>query len=147
MKSIPFPQANNMSLIFSVLTDIGNDGLSKSDVAKKYEIQERQGSYYLDALLYLGLVEKINTKYFLTQKGVNIRLSPKDEMKYKFIQEVLDHPFISSLWKDSKNLSKEKRYIHISSRLFNEFEMANSTAKRRASSIVTWFEWIENNLE
>lgn len=51
MKSLPFPQANNMDLIFSVLADIGNEGLSKDDVSSKYKINERQGSYYFDTTL------------------------------------------------------------------------------------------------
>lgn len=64
MKKVPFPQANNMDLIFSIFFDIGDEGLSKYDVIKKYNLADRQGSYYLDALLYIGVVKKINIKYF-----------------------------------------------------------------------------------
>lgn len=145
MKSLPFPQANNMDLIFSVLADIGNEGLSKDDVSSKYKINERQGSYYLDALLYLGFVEKVHSKYFLTQKGIDVRLAPQDAVKEKFIQELLKHPFIRSIWNDTRGMSKEDSSKFIESCIFNEYSTASSTAKRRASSIISWFEWIEKN--
>ena len=146
MNNVPFPQANNIELLFAVLNDIGMDGLTRIDVAAKYKIKDRQGSYYLDALLYLGFVEKVNTKYFLTQKGVNVRLSPKDKMKEKFIFELLEHSFIRELWNKYGYLSKEDRIIYISNKLIEKYSIANSTAKRRASSIISWFEWINKNI-
>ncbi len=84
MKHIPFPQANNLDLIFDIIMDIGNTGLTKSDVAAKYHMEERQGSYYLDALLYLGFVEKIHSKYFLTKKGITIKELPAHMRKKGF---------------------------------------------------------------
>lgn len=146
MKKLPFPQANNMDLMFSVLLDIGNDGISKTDVAVKYSMNERQGSYYLDALLYLGFLEKIHSKYFLTQKGINVRLAPQDCIKKEFIQQLLKHPFIYSMWIDTRKMNKTDASIFIESSIFNEYSTASSTTKRRASSIISWFEWIEKNM-
>lgn len=146
MKNIPFPQANNMDLIFNVLNDIGNDGLTRMDVSSKYNIKDRQGAYYLDALLYLNFVEKINTIYFLNNIGVKIRLSPKDEMRSVFAKEVIRHHFIGKLYYECKNMNKKEKQVYISNCIFNEYKMSSNTSKRRASSVVSWFDWIENNI-
>lgn len=145
MTNIPFPQANNIDLIFSVLNDIGNDGLSKNDVSSKYNIDPRQGSYYLDALWYLGLVDKFNTKYFLSPKGIKTRLTPKDNMKGQFIEYILEHPFIGKLYSQCKSMTHEESISFIANSIFNTIGLSNSTSKRRASSIIKWFEWIDVN--
>lgn len=145
MKKIPFPQANNLELIFNILYDIGEDGISKFDVAKKYMIKDRQGAYYLDTLLFLGFVEKVNTKYFLVENGIKIRLSPKDEMKSRFISELLNHNIIGELYNMTQNLDDNAKKLIISNYLFNKYNMAFSTAKRRAESIFSWFAWINKN--
>ncbi|MCQ2798794.1 MAG: hypothetical protein MJ220_02825 [Bacilli bacterium] len=143
MSKVPFPQANNIELIFAVLNDIGSEGLAKDEVAFKYGIDPRQGSYYLDALLYLGFVEKINTKYFLSNKGITTRLAPKDNMKKVFADHILEHPFIGVLYKECKGLERSKILTHVSTTIFNETGLSNSTSQRRADSIVRWFSWIE----
>ena len=146
MKKVPFPQANNIELIFSVLNDIGDTGLSKFDVSKKYKIDERQGSYYLDSLLYLGFVTKINTKYFLSDKGIKTRLSAKDEMKLTFISIILEHPFIGTLYKQCQTINSNEKTSFIASRIFNELNLSSSTSNRRASTIKAWFDWIDDTL-
>lgn len=146
MKKVPFPQANNMELMFNILKDIGDDGLSKSDIAKKYSIDERQGSYYLDALLYLDFVQKINSKYFLSTKGVKVRLSGQDEMINVFIDLILGHKYIGKLYSECKSLQSYQQQQYISSFIFNEIGLGYSTANRRANSIKSWFEWIDNHI-
>ena len=143
MKKVPFPQANSIELIFNILNDIGNEGISKLDVSKKYSINERQGAYYLDTLLYLEFVQKINTKYFLTRTGVEIRLSPYDHMKNKFIEEILKHDVIGMLYHKTKDLDKSEKKNIISNYLLTKLDMSLSTANRRANSIVSWFVWID----
>ena len=145
MSTVPFPQANNIELMFNVFKDIDNDGLSKTNVSKKYNVDSRQGSYYLDALLYLGLVQKINTKYFLSSKGVQVRLSSQDLMLSNFIKSIINHDFIGKMYIKCESLNSEQKIKYISSCLFNEIGMAQSTANRRASTIKSWFEWIDRN--
>ena len=110
MKKVPFPQANNMDLIFSIFFDIGDEGLSKYDVIKKYNLADRQGSYYLDALLYIGVVKKINIKYFLNNTGISIRLKGTDEIKNSFSKQILSNPFINELYYFSKNMDLSSKY-------------------------------------
>ena len=147
MKKIPFPQANNLGLIFNILFYIGPEGVSKYDVSQKYNIDEREGSYYLDALYFIGLVEKINTKYFLNARGTAVRLLSSDDAKDGFCKEVLSHSFLSSVydkWKSIDNPSEKVNYL--ASVIYNgNYGLNAETSKRRASSINSWFCWIEDN--
>lgn len=144
MKKIPFPQANNMDLIFNIFFDIGENGLSKYDVIKKYQLADRQGAYYLDALLYIGVVEKIKIKYFLNNIGINIRLKSIDEIKKSFCKQILSNPFINDMYiscKEMNSISVKKNYI--AGCIFNKIGLNLNTSHRRASTILNWFEWID----
>lgn len=145
MKNVPFPQANNMELIFNIFFDIGENGLSKYDVINKYHLADRQGSYYLDALLYIGVVEKINIKYFLNNTGIIIRLKSADEIRKCFCEQILNNPFIKEMYficKEITSLHVKKEYII--GRILDVTSLNKNTSARRASTILNWFEWIEN---
>lgn len=140
-RKIPFPQANSMNLIYSILLDISNNGISKREIAKKYEIDERQGSYYLDSLEFLGFVEKINTKYFYTEIGEKT-ISSK-QCKKMFIKALLENIHISRLYTQTKETSTEHKKIIIANYICKNFGLSLSTSKRRASTIISWFNWID----
>ncbi len=143
MKKVLFPQANNFELIFKVLYDIGPDGITKDAISKKYKMDERQGSYYLDALLYLDVVEKYNIKYFLNAKGIKIRLTSADDSKKVFCDYVLSHPFLGELYKQTQKMEQKEKLEYISAEIFNQYGLNSNTSARRASSIVSWFSTIE----
>ena len=145
MKHCPFPQANNLDLIFTIFMEIGPKGLSRYDVVKAHGLTERQGSYYLDALLFVGVVEKYNIKYFLNDVGVDIRLQSKDQMKSKFCDVLLKNEFINSVFEQTKYMKqKEAQKEYIENRIFNEYGLSMVTAHRRASTIYSWLDWIRN---
>ncbi len=146
MKNAPFPQANNIELIYDLFCKITDSGLSKFDVAEQYGLAERQGSYYLDALLFLGLVQKINTKYFICNDIVALRnkgsLTKKD-----FCVLILKHPFLNNEFIEVNKLKETKDKLkYLAARIKLEYKLNEATANRRASTIINWFEWINHCL-
>jgi len=139
----PFPQANNMDFMIHIFLNIGMDGITKFDVQKSSGLKDRQGSYYLDALVYLGLVEKYKTKYYLTERGKEIKLSPLEQMNAMFCEVILENKMLKYLYDKTKDMesSKESKEF-ISVILATTFELGNSTANRRASTVSAWFNWI-----
>ena len=146
-KTAPFPQANNLDSMFSILFDIGKEGIVREEVIDEYGLTTvRQGAYYLNALLFLGLVEKINVKYFLTQKGVDIRLASRKEAKKLFINAILNVPIIETIYNAMKSVSDRNKKSRIVSRIISEsYGLNEVTSDRRASTVLSWFEWIEIN--
>lgn len=146
-KNIPFPQADNLETIFSLFFEIGPDGLTKEDVIGKYGLDtDRQGDYYLNALMFIGLVEKFGIRFFLNSKGAKLRLESSNEIRSLFCKSVLEHEFLGPVYVESRKLDPTERKTYIAGRIFNDYGLAISTSERRATSICSWFDWIDKNI-
>lgn len=53
-----FPQADNLELVYKVFIDMTANGLNRYSFAEKYNLSDRQGAYYLNALCFIGLAKK-----------------------------------------------------------------------------------------
>lgn len=82
-------------------------GISKFDIMNKYGLHDRQGAYYLDALLFLGLVEKINIKYFIRTEIMEIAGDNIGVSRNKFCELILRHDFINLLYKETGIIKSE----------------------------------------
>lgn len=144
MRKIPFPQANNLELIYNIFCDFDSMGMNKFDIQRKYGLVEREGSYYLDALYFLGVLDKIHIKYFLNDKGMSVLKLLDEDRKSKFIYLIINHNFLGDLYNcigvfDSYKDKKD----YIAGRIGNNEKLGYNTAQRRASTIISWFSWID----
>lgn len=146
-RAIPFPQANNMELIFNIYNSFPDDGLLKEDIALKYDIDVRQGAYYLDALVFLDLVQKINVTYFPTMSILTFnKITSKKRRREWFCAKILEHEFFSDLIQIEDDGTKSVASIAIiTEKIRNTYDFSLSTARRRASSISAWLDWIREN--
>ena len=65
--------------------------LSKDDVTTEYDFDERQTIYYTDAALYLGLIEKKNSKYNLSKLGRKILSYNFKNRQLEYCKCILSH--------------------------------------------------------
>ena len=145
-KKVPFPQADNLETIYSLFFEIGPDGLTKDDVVGKYGLDtDRQGDYYLNALMYIGLVEKFGIRFFLNTKGAKLRLESSNNIRNLFCEAVLEHDFLGPVYSESRKIGASERRSYVAGRIFNEYGLDHSTSERRATSICSWFDWIDSN--
>ncbi|SEK18679.1 hypothetical protein SAMN02910377_00193 [Pseudobutyrivibrio ruminis] len=148
MKKIPFPQANNLERIYSIFLSIDARGVSKFDIIKSQGLAEREGAYYLDALYFLGYLEKYNTKYFLSKAGVQLQHHCFGDGKAVFAKEILKHHFFYDVYRQRDTFSEDKDFrAYIVHKISNDYQIGLNTAKRRASSVVAWLQWIDNNMK
>ncbi len=148
MKKIPFPQANSLERIYSIFLSIEDGGISKFDIIKSIGLAEREGAYYLDALYFLGYVEKYNTKYFLSKIGVSLKQNCIIDGKKVFAEEILKHHFFDEIYKQRESFDDDKDFrSYLIHKISNDYQIGLNTAKRRASSVVAWLQWIDNNLK
>lgn len=147
-KEPPFPQANNIDLIYEIFCTMNDDGLSKFDITDKYKLHDRQGAYYLDSLLFLNLVEKINTKYFIRADVMEIVGDNTQTTCNMFCKLVLNHPFLNMLYNDLRLFGNDDdKNKYIAAKIREVYKLGDGTSKRRASSIVNWFVWIKKNMD
>lgn len=144
MKKVPFPQANNLELIYNILLNFPQDGLVYSTVASENKITDRQGSYYLNALLFLDLVKKIKNRFFLSEKAILLK---KTLTKHTFCSYLITTSGISELYNTYILINQKKEASqYLTSYIRNNYGLEEATALRRASTITNWFVWIEKNL-
>jgi hypothetical protein len=148
MRKVPFPQANNLQMLFEIFINLDNNGISKFEVVERYGLVEREAAYYLDALQYLNLVKKHKLRYFLEHEGGNFTSSRDCKTHKEFAKNVLKNPFILILYLNSNNIiDKKERMKYIAERISANESLNLVTSMRRASTMVSWFTWVDKYKE
>lgn len=141
-----FPQANDLFKILNSLElfadDIEEEYLTSNMVKEYYQFDQRQGTYYKQALCFLGLIDG-NNKSKITPLGEKY-LKSNFENKIKIlIQSLAEHDGIRNIMWDILLLDKpfeKEKYL-------NTFEGADSTVKRRLDTINAWVKWLKIVIE
>lgn len=145
----PFPQADSFTKVFGLL-DIFKDNINAEDVAEFYEFDTRQGSYYLSAAKYLGLIAGNYGKYKLTTDGLEILNAYKKFRNEQLISLILKHKVFYFTYKYylENNKFPDKKYIielmkeYTDIPKFNKDGKENEVFNRRASTVRGWVQWI-----
>lgn len=142
---IPFPQADKFERIINLCELLNKKVLSKDDVTTEYDFDERQTIYYTDAALYLGLIEKKNSKYNLSKLGRKILSYNFKNRQLEYCKCILSHKVFAETLKkifESGKMQSKNEIVEImkKSKLFNI--QSEETFKRRASTIKGWLNWI-----
>ena len=140
---ISLPQANDLEKVIKLLM-IDEDKLNdKEFLMNEIEVKStRQVAYYLSALIYLNYLtrdnkfnddaKKINKNYSLIIRSIYYKLQ-KDKYISKFYNDFKEYG------KSSINANTIKAWL----RTQNE-DLAESTLRRRASTIKSWVEWMSS---
>lgn len=148
--AIPFPQADSFPRIVDLLGLLVEDDLSKGHITRNYDFDERQTNYYTTAGMYLGLIERYtdenrNVMFRLSRVGREImRLRTKDKF-LRLAKAILQHePFKQILAEYFQNgLPPERdRVVEIMKRCNLYNVNSESTYYRRASTVMSWINWI-----
>jgi predicted transcriptional regulator len=122
--------------------------LTKEQVTQNYNFVPRQADYYFNAGRYLGLLQRKEedgmTIFCLTQEGADLFNLSIFNRQIKFIELILSYSvFNRTLGMYFENGIKpgKKDIIQImyNSNLAN---IADETYRRRASTVVSWINWI-----
>lgn len=123
----PYPQANKLAKVILVPAIIGRDNTHAKDIAKGLGMSFRQGQYYGDALVFLGLAIKVRMNvYRLTTTGLDYLASTKKQQKTMLIGLVCSLP-------DAQFAANGSLASVLESR-----GMSRATAKRRSETIRMW---------
>lgn len=151
---IPFPQADSFTKVINMLTILDDEGSkTKLEIAELLDVVSRQGYYYADAGIYLGLVEKDgNTDdYGLSHLGKTI-INQETHIRNSLLCEcILKHRVfyltLEYYYKYDKFPSREliKKYIiqysSIRARSKDKTKLPD-TINRRISTVLCWTRWM-----
>lgn len=146
---IPFPQADSFVRVINLCELLfESEELSREEVTTTYDFDVRQTNYYTDAGRYLGLIDKKTedgVKYFLTDKGRGLFGKSFKERQLGFAEAILSHAVFGEalrLYLQIAELPDINAIVNImeKSDLYNV--KAQSTYRRRASTVQSWINWI-----
>lgn len=128
--------------------------ICKDDITQNYDFDHRQTDYYSNAAKYLGLVEVVRENQqigcILTRNGSRIFNLPIIERQLEFVKLILAHTAFQNtlkLYFDKGNVPTKGEVVEImkSAKLYNID--SEQTYKRRASTVISWINWILELIE
>lgn len=144
-KDIPLPQADSFSKVIASIDLFSNGICNANDLSNELGFDVRQGKYYIDALRYLGIVEKSSTfgEYNLSVYGSMLTNYDVKGRNKELISCIIKHkPFYDTYkyYNDNGTIPDKSYIMDIIKKYIPN--MAFETVNRRASTIKSWIQWI-----
>ena len=152
---ISFPQANSMSRIINLIELLHEKPMTKQAITTEYAFDERQTNYYTDAGRYLELIEKgrdeeHNIVFSLSQMGHYIMGLAYKERQLAIAAQILKHRAFHETLKlhlCCGEMPDSQKVVQIMKESDLYQVDAESTYKRRSSTITGWINWLLSIVE
>ena len=138
--NIPFPQANDMKTIISLLKLDEETLNNKKRLMEIIEVNsERQVMYYLSALQYFKFLD---SEYHFTTRALETEGDEKKikEAIYTTLNELLLFKKLHQLFLDKREADPESVFNVLIEE--NVHQLSDNTLRRRASTINSWVNWM-----
>ncbi len=152
--SVPYPQANDLDKVIDIVTNFHSAGLSnKPAIAEFFEFDERQGDYYANAGYYLGLLKRVpsSVEFSLTREGEYIAKSEnRSRRNLLLLKQMLKRPSFHEIIRlfDSRNRDLSSLSVEVLAPIIQRHvELNETTARRRASTVMSWLRWMVAGME
>jgi hypothetical protein len=152
---IPFPQADSFERVINLCELLKQrDVLTKDEITQNYDFESRQTNYYFSAGKYLGLIESKKEKEqmicYLTAKGHYLFTLSIVDRQIEFVKLILSHTAFKEtlkLYLDRGAVPSKEEIVEIMKKS-NLYKVdSDSTYFRRASTILSWINWILGQVE
>lgn len=152
---IPFPQADKLDRVVNLLELLKISSMTSEEITENYAFDKRQTSYYTNAGIYLGLIDKKtdedrNVVYSLSAKGEAIMVMDNKARKLALVEEICRHEVFKKTLEEALSMGglPDKKVIVD---IMHGCEVYNvegeSTYERRASTVKGWTKWILDLIE
>lgn len=136
---IPFPQADNLARVIDTIDLVSRGFTSKEDISEAWAYDERQGDYYSNAAVYLGMLKREGRNGFsLTENGRYFsQLSARQRIQL-LAEQALKHPVF---YESAASLVKRDAcpdLEQISEWIAYYSTLSGTTPRRRAVTVLNW---------
>jgi hypothetical protein len=151
-EGIPFPQADSFNRIVDLLTQLhGANALSPDEITTNYAFDFRQTHYYTRAGMYLGLIERQQSReqgvgYALTPRGSGIMSKRPQARSLSLVESILEHEVFNKtlrLYLNQAARPTPEQVVEIMNGAQLGLDKDGSTTtRRRAQTVLSWMDWI-----
>ncbi len=133
------PDANDLEEVISLIHDLEIDITTVDRTSSLMGVTPRMAKYYLDAAEMIGLLERQDSNYKITEFGRKIkRYSDEDQIRI-IEQSMVNLPVFKSFLIHLKATNKTRfRMKDIANFLDNNTNLSPKTSHRRASTLASW---------
>lgn len=143
VKKIPFPQANDFNKVIKIL-ETEQEYLTNTTYLQEIigVTSERQVQYYISACRFLGLLDANNR---FTEVAMNIRKSCYDNKILRLSKLIVSAPVFGEIFFKKYVYNEESSKDEIAQLISDLWSSEDSfvVCYRRASTVQSWLEWIE----
>lgn len=139
------PQANDLNKVLELVYKVSEGINNYVDIAKYFDFDVRQSSYYREAAEALSLLYSKNGQYYLTEAGQKLVSLTTEKRNLYFTNILLDFNIV----KESIALLKQKNILtkaDMEDIVARNSKLSGSTVGRRANSLASWLKWISSSL-
>ncbi|MDR1884547.1 MAG: transcriptional regulator [Prevotella sp.] len=152
---LPFPQADSFERVINFCEMLKQrDFLSKEEITRNYDFDRRQTDYYSNAAKYLGIIEYTRennqTGCTLTKSGLRIFGLSITDRQLEFVKLILAHEAFKNtlkLYLNKGNVPSKDEVVEIMKRSKLYKVDSEETYRRRASTVISWTNWILELIE
>ena len=149
--SVPYPQANDLDKVADLVPLVDSGLGTKADIAERFEFDERQGDYYANAGRYLGLLDREDGQYIVTDLGRQFAQTRSISGKSRLlIEQLLTRPSFRAAFELLQHRDLKLDTISnddIAAAVERFTDLSGTTPGRRASTVRSWLRWILRNSE
>jgi len=146
-KAVPYPQANSLDVVLSVICSLRDAGMSVYDLVGTGIVNSsRQARYYYNAAAFLGFCYRRGDYFYPTDSATSLMAEEASDRAPMFAAMILRHEEVGRLFLNVFMLrDREARIKWISEQIAPNI-VAVATLRRRASCLLAWMSWVQENL-
>lgn len=136
-----FPQANSMNKIIEMIINFDEVYLNDTKYTSEYfNFSRRQGSYYVDSLNFIGILEQTNK---LSDFGKKLReyKDYNDDFLIVLRNRIINRPVFKEAFQYIKKNGNMPDKDFIVNLIIDFYSLSKSTAKRRTETVINWIQW------
>jgi hypothetical protein len=145
-QGIPFPQADDITKVIDITEILTSGPSNKEQIAERFDVDPRQGDYYGNAAVWVGLAEKSKGNYQLSLEGKAFALKTRNQrivwISERLCELPVFHEVISAIVQGGPMDNAEIARV-----ISRETDLTGVTPKRRAVTARAWVAWIEEQLK
>lgn len=150
---VPYPQANDLDKVIDIVINNKAGLTTKSAIAEFFNFEERQGDYYANAAIYLGLLKRKpdSAEFDLTREGQYISKSEhRSNRNLTLLQQMAKRPTFHEILQyayDNKIKIGDVSPDFVAGVIRKYYNINDNTARRRSSTVLSWLRWISENVD